>query len=130
MQATFNNRILIFSCNFISTSISGFLISSLLEGDLTFSLSEDVASTIQRLKGEKILDWQSVLGGRAPPPHVRACTDVERLWAHPLQLCQHNGDRPALGRLVTKLNNFQAHTHPVTGRTVYPVFLIKLKSFI
>lgn len=43
----------------------------------------------------------------------------------PVQLRQNN-----VGDLVTKLNNLQSHTHPVTGRAVYPMFLIKLKYFI
>lgn len=79
MQATFNNRILIFSCNFISMSISGFLISSLLEGDLTFSLSEDSASVIQLLRGEKVLGLQSVGRERvsAPCTHVQMHTDTQ-----------------------------------------------------
>lgn len=119
MQATFNNRILIFSCNFISTSISGFLISSLLEGDLTFSLSEDVASTIQRLRGEKVLDWQSVLGGRAPPP--RACVYRRRQTLGPPSAALPTQWRQtSVGEAGDKTQQFPSAHSPCNGKNCLP----------
>lgn len=127
MQATFNNRILIFSCNFISTSISGFLISSLLERDLTFFLLEDWTSVIQLFRGKFSTCSRCWQRGSVLCACMYRCSCTRR----PLSLAsQHNRDKIALVNLVTKLNNFQLRTRPVTGRTVYPMFLIKLKYFI
>lgn len=119
MQATFNNRILIFSCNFISMSISGFLISSLLEGDLTFSLSEDSASVIQLLRGEKVLGLQPVSGrrGAALCAHVYRCTGTRSppSWALPTQLRQNSVSEPG-----DKTQQFPIARSPRNGKNYLP----------
>lgn len=128
-------------CNFISMNISVFLISSLLKRDLTFSLSEgklwnscmEREGETERVGEKKNISERlsiSTLGGK------RVCTC---LCVHML-VCAHAYRQadPDIAiktkyqwwRLVTKLSNFQLHSHPVTGRTVYPMFLIKLKYFI
>ena len=119
MQATFNNRILIFSCNFISMSISGFLISSLFEGGLTVSLSEDSASVIQFLRGEKVLGLQSVLGrrGSALGAHVYRGTQTRSppSWALPTQLRQNSVSEPG-----DKTQQFPTARSPRDGKNYLP----------
>ena len=119
MQATFNNRILIFSRNFISMSISGFLISSLLEGDLTFSLSEDSASVIQLLRGETVLGLQSVSGRRGSVlhAHMYICTGTHSppSRALPAQLRQNSVGEPG-----DKTQQFPIARSPHNGKNCLP----------
>lgn len=119
MQATFNNSILIFSCNFISMSISGFLISSILEGDLMFFLSEDSASVIQLLRGEKVLGLQSVSGGRgsALRAHMYRCTQTcsPPSRALPTQLRQNSVGEPG-----DKTQQFPIARSPRNGKNCLP----------
>lgn len=118
MQATFNNRILIFSCNFISMNISGFLISSPLERDLTFSLSEDLTfndTTSQERESSRFLVRVQRERVSTLCVHLPMHMDMQPSLPH-----LATQDKIVFVNLVTKLNNFQLHTHSVTGKNCLP----------
>ena len=100
-------------------SVSGFLISSFLEGNLTFSVSEGLASVIQLLRGERVLDLQSMLGGRGSAPRARMyrCTQTRSppSPALPTQLRQNSVGEPG-----DKTQQFPIARSPCNGKNYLP----------